>query len=78
MISLRLPTPDDLAEIVDALLMAADACEHRAPVLAARRRALADQLGDALDHLPRTTPMPEPESEPREDHTTVTRNWIPA
>jgi hypothetical protein len=51
-ISLRLPSADDAAGLVDALLAAADACENRAPALAHRRRALADQLGDALDHLP--------------------------
>lgn len=55
MISLRLPAADDLAEIVDALLTAADECEHRAPELAARRRALAHQIGDALDDLPKPT-----------------------
>jgi hypothetical protein len=51
-ISLLLPAADDAAELVDALLTAADACEHRAPDLAARRRALAEDIGDALDNLP--------------------------
>jgi hypothetical protein len=55
-IRLYLPAADDVAELVDALLAAADACELRAPALAQKRRALADQLGDALDHLP--TPIP--------------------
>lgn len=59
MIHLMMPTADDVAEIVDALLDAADACQTRAPDLAARRRTLADQLGDALDHLPRPIPMPD-------------------
>ncbi|MEC3993975.1 hypothetical protein VSR01_10640 [Actinacidiphila sp. DG2A-62] len=66
MIRLLLPAADDVAELVDALLTAAEACEHHAPDLAARRRALADQLGDALDHLPRPIPMPDP----GEDHDT--------
>lgn len=65
MISLRLPAADDLAELVDALLTAADACEGHAPELAARRRELADELGDALDALPHPIPMPDS----REDHT---------
>ncbi|MGW4950634.1 hypothetical protein [Streptomyces parvulus] len=53
---LRLPGgTDDASEIVDALLTAADACEGRAPELAARRRQLAHDVGDALDQLP-TTP----------------------
>lgn len=64
MISLRLPAADDLAELVDALLTAADADEHRAPELAARRRRLADDLGDALDQLPQPQPF-------REDHDTL-------
>lgn len=63
MIALRLPAADDLAELVDALLTAADAVEHRAPELAARRRLLADDLGDALDQLPQPIPF-------REDPTT--------
>lgn len=50
---------DDVAECVEALLVAAEACEPTAPELATRRRLLADQLGDALDSLP---PVP-----PRED-----------
>ncbi|WP_433893062.1 hypothetical protein [Streptomyces sp. CA-111067] len=66
MISLRLPAAADLAELVDALLAAADVCEDRAPELAARRRALADDLGDGLDALPQPIPMP---ADPREDHT---------
>ncbi|WP_431784371.1 hypothetical protein [Streptomyces chumphonensis] len=44
--------PDDVAELVEALLTAADACEPTAPELAAVRRELADVLGDALDTLP--------------------------
>ncbi|WP_435643385.1 hypothetical protein ACR9VJ_18230 [Streptomyces sp. H49] len=49
---LRLAAADDVSEIVDALLTAADACEGHAPELAARRRALAHDVGDALDQLP--------------------------
>jgi hypothetical protein len=58
-IALWLPCADDVAELVDALLEAADTCQTRAPDIAARRRALADQLGDALDHLPQPTPFQE-------------------
>lgn len=56
MIILRLPGPDDLAEVIDSLLDAADACEGHAPHLAAKRRDLAHALGDGLDALPQTTP----------------------
>lgn len=52
-ISLLLPGPDDVADLVNCLLTGADSCEAHAPLLAARRRALADELGDALDRLPR-------------------------
>lgn len=52
MISLRLPASDDAAELVEALLAAADAREDHTPVLAARWRHLAHQIGDALDELP--------------------------
>ncbi|MEE4540959.1 hypothetical protein V2S66_03125 [Streptomyces sp. V4-01] len=62
MIRLLLPAANDIAELVDALLDAADTCQTRAPDLAARRRALADQIGDALDQLPTPTI--------REDHDT--------
>lgn len=59
MIRLHLPAADDVAELVDALLAAADACELRAPLLAQKRRSLADQLGDALDQLPQPNPFQE-------------------
>ncbi|MGK5529343.1 hypothetical protein [Streptomyces sp. URMC 129] len=60
MIALVLPGgTDDAAEVIDALLSSADACEGNAPELAARRRALADQLGDALDTLPRPIHLEE-------------------
>jgi hypothetical protein len=55
MISLRLPAADDAAELVEALLAAADARKDRTPVLAARWRTLAHQIGDALDTLPKPT-----------------------
>ena len=48
----RLPGPDDLAEIVEALVTAAEAKEADAPELAHRWRWLADDIGDALDALP--------------------------
>lgn len=55
MIALRLPSADDTSELVEALLVAADSREDRSPVLAARWRGLADQIGDALDTLPTPT-----------------------
>lgn len=58
MIDLRL-TSDDVAEIVDALHDGADACAPHAPALAAKRRALANAIGDALDQLPRPITMPD-------------------
>ncbi|MFD3614456.1 hypothetical protein ACFWWT_04235 [Streptomyces sp. NPDC058676] len=48
----RLTDPDDLAEIVEALLTAAEAKEGHAPELVLRWRWLANDLGDALDALP--------------------------
>ncbi|MEU1155738.1 hypothetical protein ABZ369_22355 [Streptomyces sp. NPDC005918] len=51
--TLRLPGgTTDVAEIVEALLVAAAAKEEQAPELALRWRWLADDLGDALDQLP--------------------------
>ena len=41
---------DDVAEVVECLLMGADAASS--VELAARRRALADGIGDALDAIP--------------------------
>jgi hypothetical protein len=55
MIRLHLPAPDDLAECVEALLIAADSRDATAPGQAARWRGLAHDLGDALDALPRPT-----------------------
>ncbi|MBP2583360.1 hypothetical protein J3A78_003838 [Streptomyces sp. PvR006] len=49
---LRLPGPDDVADLIEALHTAADAVEERAPELAAARRTLADSFGDELDRLP--------------------------
>lgn len=49
---------DDITEIVESLLVAADQADDHAPQLAERRRVLADQLGDALDELPRTEVTP--------------------
>jgi hypothetical protein len=53
----HLTGPDDLAEIVEALVTAAEAKEAYAPELADRWRNLANDFGDALDQLP--TPTPE-------------------
>ncbi|MDN3056909.1 hypothetical protein PH213_20610 [Streptomyces sp. SRF1] len=44
---------DDLAEVVECLLIGADTARHEE--IAARRRALADGIGDALDSLPAPT-----------------------
>jgi len=51
----HLTGPDDLGEIVEALLTAADSKETDAPELALRWRWLANDLGDALDALPQPT-----------------------
>ena len=59
MIRLLVPAADDVAELIDALHAAADACADRAPDLARKRRALADQFVDALDALPRPIPFQE-------------------
>lgn len=45
-------TADDVAEVIESLITAADAVDSRAPGLAAQRRHLANQIGDALDQLP--------------------------
>jgi hypothetical protein len=55
MIHLHLPAPDDLGEVVEALLIAADTRDASAPAQAARWRGLAHDLGDALDALPTPT-----------------------
>ncbi|MCI3240254.1 hypothetical protein [Streptomyces spinosisporus] len=50
---LRLPGgTDDAAEIVEALIAAAETREHTAPEQALRWRWLANDIGDALDALP--------------------------
>ncbi|MEU0332191.1 hypothetical protein [Streptomyces sp. NPDC006193] len=46
--------PDDAAEIVEALLAAAETRVGHAPTQAARWRELAHDIGDALDQLPPT------------------------
>lgn len=51
-VAVHLTGPDDLAEIVEALVTAAEAKEADAPELALRWRWLANDLGDALDTLP--------------------------
>lgn len=55
MIRLILPAPDDAAECVEALLIAADSRDATAPGQAARWRRLACDIGDALDTLPHPT-----------------------
>ncbi|MYW48854.1 hypothetical protein [Streptomyces sp. SID161] len=47
---------EDLGEIVEALLTAADAKSTDAPALADRWRDLAHGIGDSLDALPKPTP----------------------
>ncbi len=50
---LKLPGgTQDASELVEALLVAAQAREATAPGLAARWRQLADNIGDGLDALP--------------------------
>ncbi|KJK40253.1 hypothetical protein UK15_07855 [Streptomyces variegatus] len=51
----RLTGPADVAEIVEALVAAAEAKETDAPELALRWRWLANDIGDALDQLPAPT-----------------------
>lgn len=51
-VQLVLRDPADVVRCCEALLGQADAVERSAPLLAARYRAIADQLGDALDGLP--------------------------
>ncbi|MDT0567880.1 hypothetical protein RM704_10430 [Streptomyces sp. DSM 3412] len=53
-IVVRLTGSDDLGEIIEGLLTAADAKQTDAPALATRWRALAHDIGDALDQLPQT------------------------
>lgn len=43
---------DDVAEVVECLLLGAAHAASHAPDLADRRQNLADRLGDALDLLP--------------------------
>jgi len=52
---LRLASPDDLGEIVEGLLAAADAKQTEAPALATRWREIAHSIGDSLDLLPKPT-----------------------
>ncbi|MEU7092949.1 hypothetical protein [Kitasatospora aureofaciens] len=48
---------EEIAEIVECLLLGAASAEQHAPLLADRRRALADALGDALGELPARAPQ---------------------
>ncbi|RHA38747.1 hypothetical protein D1825_13435 [Cellulomonas rhizosphaerae] len=53
--------PHDAARVVDALLEQADHIEVNTPMLARRYRAIADDIGDALD---RDLPKPGPGQTP--------------
>lgn len=53
MVRVEWSDPADVARIVEALLLAADVDEVTNPDLARRYRDIADDLGDALDALPR-------------------------
>jgi len=44
--------PHDALRVVDALLAEADHVEADRPLLAHRYRAIAEDIGDALDRLP--------------------------
>ncbi|MBQ1122604.1 hypothetical protein [Streptomyces sp. B15] len=63
--------PGDVAEVVESLIVAADACEPTAPELADARRELAHRIGDALDTLPAAVP-PREDTPPMSDTTTET------
>jgi hypothetical protein len=65
---ITLPSAEDVAEVVNCLLTAADTCATRAPDLAARRRLLAHQIGDALDLIPIPAPC-NPDGFPTAGHT---------
>ncbi|GGZ72965.1 hypothetical protein ACFOOM_01190 [Streptomyces echinoruber] len=45
-------SPDDLADVVDCLLLAAEHTADTDGELAARRLSLAHRIGDALNKLP--------------------------
>lgn len=45
-------SPDDVAEVVDCLLLGAEQTADTDGELAARRLSLAHRIGDALDELP--------------------------
>lgn len=50
---LKLGSPQDASELVEALHVAADARDNTAPELATRWRRIANDIGDALDALPK-------------------------
>lgn len=50
--TLRGLSADDLAEVVECLILGADAVADSAPPLALCRRDLAHEIGDALDAIP--------------------------
>ncbi|MFM9675806.1 hypothetical protein [Streptomyces brasiliscabiei] len=54
-IVVRLTSADDVSEIVEGLLTAAEVKQTDAPTLANRWRDLAHNIGDALDRLPTPT-----------------------
>ncbi|MFF2522466.1 hypothetical protein [Streptomyces liangshanensis] len=57
---LRLASTHQASEIVEALVLAAHYREEVAPELAARWRSIANEIGDALDHLPTPTHLEQP------------------
>lgn len=59
-IVVRLTSADDVSEIVEGLLTAAEAKQTAAPDLATRWRDLAHDIGDALDTLPIPTTNEDP------------------
>lgn len=60
-LAIELDTAADAADLVDALLAAADRAERRAPERAARLRQLADGIGDGLDSLGRPAGLSDDE-----------------
>ncbi|GAA0704782.1 hypothetical protein GCM10010193_69730 [Kitasatospora atroaurantiaca] len=60
-LAIELDTAAEAADLVEALLAAADRAERRSPERAARLRGLADGIGDGLDALPRPARLSDDE-----------------